>query len=105
YRSGEAMKTTTGLIVRGCGIAVPDKIVTNDDLAAQLDTNDTWLTERTGIRQRHIGGTTSSLAVEAGRQAMAHAGVRAEDIDILVLATTTPDATVPATASTVQDIL
>ena len=66
---------------------------------------DSWITERTGIRQRHIGGSTSSLAAEAGRQALERAGISAADIDVLVLATTTPDAMVPATASTVQELL
>lgn len=94
-----------GIVVRSWGIAVPDKVLTNDDLAARLDTNDAWITERTGIRERHIGGTTSSLAAEAGRQALERAGISAADIDMLVLATTTPDALVPSTASTVQELL
>jgi 3-oxoacyl-[acyl-carrier-protein] synthase-3 len=80
-------------------------VLTNDDLAARLDTSDAWITERTGIRERHIGGTTSSLAAEAGQQALDRAGVAAADIDMLVLATTTPDAMVPSTASTVQELL
>jgi 3-oxoacyl-[acyl-carrier-protein] synthase III len=94
-----------GIAVRSCGIAVPDKVLTNDDLAVTLDTSDTWISERTGIRERHVGGTTSSLAAEAGQQALDRAGLRAIDIDLLVLATTTPDAIAPATASTVQEIL
>jgi 3-oxoacyl-[acyl-carrier-protein] synthase III len=91
-----------GLTVRSCGIAVPDKILTNDDLSARLDTSDEWIAERTGIRERRIGGTTSGLAIEAGRQALERAGLEPADIDIVVLATTTPDATVPATSATVQ---
>ncbi len=91
-----------GLTVRACGIAVPDKILTNDDLSARLDTSDEWIAERTGIRERRIGGTTSGLAVEAGRQALERAGLEPADIDIVVLATTTPDAMVPATSATVQ---
>jgi 3-oxoacyl-[acyl-carrier-protein] synthase-3 len=94
-----------GIVVRSCGIAVPDKVLTNDDLAVRLDTDDTWITERTGIRERHIGGTTSGLAAEAGQQALDRAGITAADIDLLVLATSTPDAMVPATASTVQELL
>jgi 3-oxoacyl-[acyl-carrier-protein] synthase-3 len=94
-----------GAITTGWGIAVPDKIVTNEDLSARLDTNDAWIVERTGIRQRHIGSTTSELAVIAGRQAMASAGRAPEEIDLLVLATTTPDAVVPGTSATVQDAL
>jgi 3-oxoacyl-[acyl-carrier-protein] synthase-3 len=99
------MSLGRGIVVRSCGIAVPDKVVTNDDLAARLDTSDAWITERTGIRERHIGGTTSSLAAEAGQLALDRAGVAAADIDMLVLATTTPDAMVPSTASTVQELL
>jgi 3-oxoacyl-[acyl-carrier-protein] synthase III len=99
------MTTGRGIVIRSCGIAVPDKVLTNDDLAATLDTSDTWITERTGIRERHVGGTTSSLAAEAGQQALKRAGLTASDMDALVLATTTPDALVPATASTVQQLL
>ncbi len=91
-----------GLTVRSCGIAVPDKILTNDDLSARLDTSDEWIAERTGIRERRIGGTTSGLAIEAGRQALERAGLEPADIDVVVLATTTPDAMVPATSATVQ---
>jgi len=94
-----------GIVVRGCGIAVPDKVLSNDDLAATLDTSDAWITERTGIRERRIGGTTSSLAAEAGRQALEAAGLSAADIDVLVLATTTGDSIAPATASAVQELL
>jgi len=94
-----------GAVVTGWGIAVPDKVVTNDDLSTRLDTSDAWITERTGIRQRHIGGTTSELAVAAGRQALERAGRTGADIDLLVLATTTPDAVVPGTSATVQDAL
>jgi 3-oxoacyl-[acyl-carrier-protein] synthase-3 len=92
----------TGIRITGWGIAVPDKIVTNDDMALNLDTSDAWITERTGIRQRHIGGTTSGLAIEAGQAALECAGRTASEIDHLVLATTTPDGIVPGTAPTVQ---
>jgi 3-oxoacyl-[acyl-carrier-protein] synthase III len=92
----------TGSVITGWGISVPDKIVTNEDLASTLDTSDEWITERTGIKQRHIGGLTSELAIEAGTRAVADAGLTSSDIDILVLATTTPDATVPATSAAVQ---
>ena len=91
-----------GAIITGWGSAVPDKVVTNDDLSARLDTSDAWIAERTGIRERRIGGTTSELAVAAGRKALEQAGRRADEIDVLVLATTTPDATVPGTSATVQ---
>jgi 3-oxoacyl-[acyl-carrier-protein] synthase-3 len=94
-----------GAVITGWGIAVPDKVVTNEDLSATLDTNDAWIVERTGIKERHIGGTTSELAIAAGRQALERAGCAAADIDLLVLATTTPDAVVPGTSATVQEAL
>jgi 3-oxoacyl-[acyl-carrier-protein] synthase III len=93
----------SGAVITGWGIAVPDKIVTNADLSARLDTNDEWIAERTGIRERRVGGTTSGLAIAAGREALAKAGVDPSDVDVLVLATTTPDAIVPGTSATVQD--
>jgi 3-oxoacyl-[acyl-carrier-protein] synthase-3 len=91
-----------GARITGWGTALPDKTVTNVDLAATMDTTDDWITERTGIRERRVGGTTCGLAVEAGRAAIASAGVDPAEIDLLILATTTPDQTVPATASSVQ---
>jgi 3-oxoacyl-[acyl-carrier-protein] synthase-3 len=94
-----------GSQITGWGASLPDKIVTNDDFAARLDTSDAWIVERTGIRERHVGGTTSELAIEAGRRALARASVTGADIDLLVLATTTPDQTVPATSSSVHAAL
>ena len=91
-----------GIRITGWGIAVPDKVVTNEDMAASLDTSNEWIVERTGIRQRHIGGTTSGLAIEAGQAALACAGRSADDIAHVVLATTTPDCIVPGTAPSVQ---
>ena len=91
-----------GIRVSGWGIAVPDKVVTNDDMAARLDTSDEWIVERTGIRERRFGGTTTGLAIEAARAALACAGRTAGDIDNLLLATTTPDGLVPGSAPTVQ---
>lgn len=82
----------------GWGMAVSDNVVTNDDLSKTLDTNDEWIRERTGIRERRIGGTALSLGVEAGRRAMADANLQPSDIDFLVFATTTPDRIAPATA-------
>jgi len=73
----------------GWGMAVPDKIVTNDDLSKTLDTSDEWISERTGIRQRHVGGTTTELGALAGKRAMEDAKVGPEDIDFVLLATTT----------------
>ena len=92
-------------MITGWGIAVPDKVVTNDDLSITLDTNDAWIQERTGIRERRIGGTTSQLAIEAGQAALTCAGRAAADIDAVILATTTPDQIVPGTATKVQDAL
>jgi 3-oxoacyl-[acyl-carrier-protein] synthase III len=92
-----------GAVVTGWGIAVPDKIVTNEDLSARLDTSDQWIVERTGIRERRIGGTTAELAIAAGAAALARAGRTGDDVDVLVLATSTPDALVPATSATVQE--
>ena len=95
----------TGSRITGWGTALPEKVLTNDDLSAMMDTNDEWITERTGIKQRHVGGSTASLSVESARKAIAMAGVDPESIDGLVLSTTTPDRTVPATSATVQDAL
>jgi 3-oxoacyl-[acyl-carrier-protein] synthase III len=94
---------TRGGVIRGWGVGLPDKVVTNDDLAATMDTSDEWITERTGIRERRIGGTTAGLAIQAGQRALDSAGVDPTTIDALVLATTTPDQTVPATSAAVQD--
>ncbi|MHB8262181.1 MAG: beta-ketoacyl-ACP synthase III [Acidimicrobiales bacterium] len=94
-----------GAITTGWGVGLPANIVTNADLESRLDTSDAWITERTGIKQRHIGGTTSELAIMAGKEAMKSAGVLPEDIDILLLATTTPDERVPGTSATVQNAL
>jgi hypothetical protein len=80
-REGRIDEIMPGARVTGWGIAVPDKIVTNADLSLRLDTSDEWITERTGIKERHIGGTTSGLAVEAGRVALARAGVAPEDVE------------------------
>jgi 3-oxoacyl-[acyl-carrier-protein] synthase-3 len=91
--------------IAGWGSALPDKIVTNDDLAAVLDTSDEWIRERSGIRERRVGGTTSGLAVEAGQAALDRAGLTATDVDLLVLCTTTPDQQVPASSATVQHVL
>lgn len=86
----------------GWGRALPPKVLTNHDLEAMVETSDQWIRERTGIERRHIGGTTSGLSIESGRLALEMAGVDPLDIDALVLSTTTPDRTVPATSATVQ---
>jgi 3-oxoacyl-[acyl-carrier-protein] synthase-3 len=99
------MSTSRGAAITGWGSALPDQIVTNVDLEATMDTNDTWIRERTGIHERRVGGVTSDLAVAAGERALASAGVAPNEIDLLVLATTTPDQTVPGTSAAVQDRL
>ncbi|HEY2813199.1 MAG TPA: beta-ketoacyl-ACP synthase III [Acidimicrobiales bacterium] len=88
--------------ITGWGTALPDKVVTNADLETMLDTTDEWIFERSGIRERRIGGTTSTLAVAAGAAALAKAGIAPGDIDLLILCTTTPDQQVPATSAVVQ---
>jgi 3-oxoacyl-[acyl-carrier-protein] synthase-3 len=92
-----------GGVITGWGAALPDKVVTNEDLAVTMDTSDEWIQERTGIRERRVGGSTASLSIEAGRRALEVSGVDPSSIDVLVLATTTPDQTVPATSASVQD--
>ena len=86
----------------GWGTALGHRLVTNDDLAATIDTNDQWIRERTGIERRHVGGTNAELSSASGAAALAMAGVDPLSVDALVLATTTPDRAVPATSSTVQ---
>ncbi|WP_407051661.1 beta-ketoacyl-ACP synthase III [Methyloraptor flagellatus] len=97
--------TVVRTVVRGTGSYLPAETLTNDDLAKFVDTTDEWIVERTGIKERHRaapGEYTSDLAAEAARRAMAAAGVTADDIDLVVLATATPDNTFPATAVEVQ---
>lgn len=92
-------------VITGTGSALPPAPVTNADLAQRLDTSDSWIVERTGIRERRIAAPhvkTSDLAVEAAEMAMAAAGVGAADIDLVIVATATPDDTFPATATRVQ---
>jgi 3-oxoacyl-[acyl-carrier-protein] synthase-3 len=91
-----------GAAITGWGTALPDEVRTNYDLEKMFETNHDWIVERTGISERRVGGTTAGLSVEAGRQALEMSGVRHQDIDILILATTTPDRLVPATSATVQ---
>ncbi len=92
-------------VVLGCGSYLPARILSNDELAKSVDTTDEWIVQRTGIRERHIaasGEFTSDLALNAARAALANAHVEAQSIDLMVLATSTPDQTFPATAVTVQ---
>ncbi len=93
---------TTGAELTGWGLALPETVVTNADLEARLDTSDEWIVERTGIRERRVGGTVSHLAVAAGMAALDRAGVRPSDVELLILATSSPDQDVPATSSVVH---
>ena len=91
--------------ITGVGSYLPEQIVTNADLAEIVDTSDEWIVERTGIRQRHKAREdqpTSDLAVEAAKKALEDAGRTAADVDLIIVATTTPDMTFPAVASIVQ---
>ncbi|WGS02272.1 ketoacyl-ACP synthase III [Bradyrhizobium sp. ISRA443] len=92
-------------VVLGCGSYLPERVLTNAELATRIDTSDDWIVQRTGIRERHIAADdefTSHLAINAARAALAHAGLDAQAIDLIVLATSTPDNTFPATAVAVQ---
>lgn len=95
-------------VIKGTGSALPAQVMSNADLAARVDTSDEWIVERTGIRQRHIAGegeSTSTLAADASRRALEAAGLEAGEIDLIVLATATPDHTFPASATQVQALL
>ena len=95
-------------ILAGTGMSVPARVVTNRDLEQVVETSDEWITTRTGIRERRIaadGECLSPFAVEAGRRALESAGVPAEDVDLIILATVTPDRPIPATSCTVQHVL
>ncbi|MEA2929893.1 MAG: 3-oxoacyl-[acyl-carrier-protein] synthase, partial [Hyphomicrobiales bacterium] len=96
---------TTRSVILGCGSYLPQRTVTNDDLSRMVDTTDEWIVQRTGIRERHVaadGELTSDLALNAARAALAAASADASSIDLIVLATSTPDNTFPATAVAVQ---
>jgi 3-oxoacyl-[acyl-carrier-protein] synthase-3 len=91
--------------VIGCGAFLPARVLSNDDIAKIVDTSDEWVVERTGIRRRHVvseGETTSDLAYAAAKQALERAGVAANDLDLIVVATTTPDFTFPSVATRLQ---
>ena len=92
-------------IIRGTGGYLPERVLSNAEMSEIVETSDEWIQERTGIRQRHIaadGELTSDLATHAARDILKNAGMAAEQVDLIVLATTTPDKTFPATATTVQ---
>ncbi|MGB0907917.1 MAG: beta-ketoacyl-ACP synthase III [Maricaulaceae bacterium] len=95
-------------VFRGIGHYLPERIVTNDELSKTVETTDQWIQERTGIRQRHIAAddeTTSDMATAAAKAAIENAGLSAHDIDLIIMATTTPDYTFPASATIVQERL
>ena len=95
-------------VILGVGAYLPANIVSNAELSKRVDTTDEWITERTGIKQRHVaaeGQFTSHLAIEAGRAAMEMAGIKSSELDLLIVATTTPDNTFPATAAKVQAVI
>jgi 3-oxoacyl-[acyl-carrier-protein] synthase-3 len=93
--------TARGARFTGWGLALPERVITNDELSKTMETSDEWIRERTGIHRRHVGGSTMSLSVDSARKAIAMAGLQPSDIDALVLATTTPDRQVPATSAAV----
>ena len=95
------MNAPWGFKIAGVGAALPDKVLTNDDLTAWMDTTDDWIRERTGISERRIGGSTSGLATQAAQRALTDAGVEPDSIDQLILATTSPDHICPGTAPAV----
>lgn len=95
-------------IIKGCGSYLPEKVVDNNEIAKLVDTSDEWIQERTGIKIRHIaadGEMTSDMAANAAREALKSAEMEADDIDLIVLATTTPDNTFPSTATKVQSLI
>jgi 3-oxoacyl-[acyl-carrier-protein] synthase III len=97
--------TTVRTVIKGCGGYLPSRVMTNADLATMVDTSDHWITERTGIKERRIaaaGELTSTMGTVAARMALDDAGLAPEDIDLIILATSTPDQTFPATAVTIQ---
>lgn len=102
------MKAMGSVGIIGTGSYLPEKVLTNADLEKMVDTNNEWIVSRTGIRERRIASddqASSDLATEAGRQALRSAGIRAEDVDLIIVATVTPDMAFPATACLVQDQL
>ena len=95
-------------VVRGVGACLPERIVSNEELAKRIDTSDEWIVQRTGIRQRHVAGegeTSVSLGARAATRALARAGIAPADIDLIIVATSTPDHTFPSAASEIQAAL
>ena len=101
----EAAKLVRRSVIKGSGSALPARIMTNADMSKVVDTSDEWIVERTGIKARHIANdseTTRTLGTEAARRALKHAGLGADAVDLIIVATSTPDQTFPATATLVQ---
>ena len=97
-------KLSAGIL--GLGSYVPERILTNADLEKIVDTSDDWIVSRTGIKQRHVADeetATSDIAAEAARRALAHAGISAEELELIIVATATPDMFFPSTACLVQE--
>lgn len=105
YQPERCIVSVTRSVVLGCGSYLPSRVVTNAELSRMVDTSDEWIRQRTGIRERHIAGegeTTADMALKAARAALSAAGMDAQSIDLIVLATSTPDNTFPASAVSVQ---
>src|SRR3954471_6521882 len=95
-------------VVLGSGSFLPGRVVTNEELAKKVDTSDEWIVQRTGIRQRYIAGegeTSSTLGLKAAEAALKDAGLTSADLDLVIVATTTPDLTFPSTATQIQSRL
>ena len=98
----------SNILITGVGSYLPKKVISNNELPVNLDTNDEWIKKRTGIRQRHLvteGELTSTMAISAAKKALQNANIDNKDIDLIIVATTTPDKTFPATAVKVQSEL
>src|SRR5947199_10563142 len=94
--------------ITGLGVKVPDRVVTNEDLKQYVETSDEWIRERTGIRERRMAAkeeALSDVSLPAARQALAQAGIEGEDVDLLIVATVTPDMAFPSTAALLADTL
>jgi 3-oxoacyl-[acyl-carrier-protein] synthase-3 len=105
---GSATQNGTRVSITGLGCHVPERVVTNDELSELVDTSDEWIIERTGIRERRIAGpdeALSDVAMPAAEQALEAAGARAEEIDLLIVATVTPDMAFPSTGALLADRL
>jgi 3-oxoacyl-[acyl-carrier-protein] synthase-3 len=99
---------TTRSVILGTGASLPRRVVTNDELSKMVDTSDEWIVQRTGIRERHVAGdgeTTATLGLAAAKAALADAKIDAQEIDLIILATSTPDHTFPASATEIQAAL